>query len=73
MFGIVLGMAVATGGALGISAYAFAAGHVQLSNRSSRLFGIGSDDEGEGDLETRVAVLEEFLTSRQLGGSTAPC
>lgn len=26
MFGIVLGMAVATGGALGISAYAFAAG-----------------------------------------------
>lgn len=38
--------------------------------------GSGSGGGGGGsksDLETRVAVLEEFLTSRQLGGSTAPC
>lgn len=33
----------------------------------------GGSGGSKSDLETRVAVLEEFLTSRQLGGSTAPC
>lgn len=35
--------------------------------------GGGGSGGSKSDLETRVAVLEEFLTSRQLGGSTAPC